>query len=274
MDVKEQDILGDRIGEHWYYVSKAAALLQFLDGCACREVLDVGAGSGFFSKQLLATGFCERAVCVDTAYAAERSEVHCGRPIAFRRQIDRVTEDLILMMDVIEHVDDDVALIRTYADRMPSGARLLVTVPAFQFLWSGHDVFLEHKRRYTLASLHRTLDRAGLEVIRSRYFFGALLPAICIARLWGRLRLASSCFAPRSDLRLHGARTNALLASIHNLERRTLFRHNRWAGLTAFCLARAKPRATASRSPCAHPLSTRSQTFDINLRAHASHARR
>jgi SAM-dependent methyltransferase len=269
MDVKEQDILGDRIGEHWYYVAKGAALLQFLDGCACREVLDVGAGSGVFSRQLLASGHCERATCVDTAYTAERHEHHCGKPIAFVRRVDRVTQDLILMMDVIEHVDDDVALIRTYTDGMQSGARLLVTVPAFQFLWSGHDVFLEHKRRYTLASLHRTIERAGLEVIRSRYFFGALLPAVCLARLWGRLRLASSGFAPRSDLRLHGAWTNALLARLHEVERRTLFPHNRWAGLTAFCLARKKPAAAAGRRFSDYSPSSRSLTFDIHIRAHS-----
>jgi SAM-dependent methyltransferase len=245
MDVKEQDILGDRIDQHWYYVSKAEALLQFLDDCACHEVLDVGAGSGFFSKWLLATGSCGSAICVDTGYTTERSEFHRGKPISFVRHVEDVTQDLILMMDVVEHVDDDVAFIRSYTDRMSPGARLLVTVPAFQFLWSGHDVFLEHKRRYSLASLHRAIDRAGLEVIRSQYFFCALLPAICVARLWGRLRLASSGFAPHSDLRLHGRWTNALLTHIHRVERHTLFRYNRWAGLTAFCLA--KKHVPASR---------------------------
>lgn len=240
MDVKEQDILGDRIDQHWYYVAKSRALLQFLDGCKAREVLDVGAGSGFFSKRLLCAGLCERATCVDTAYATERTELLCGKEIAFVRHTDVITQDLILMMDVIEHVDDDVPFIRACTDRMPQHAALLVTVPAFQFLWSGHDVFLEHKRRYTLASLHRTIDRAGLEVIRSRYFFSALLPAVCAMRLWGRLRLASSAFAPRSDLRVHGRWTNTLLTTIHELERHTLFRFNRLGGLTVFCLAKRK----------------------------------
>jgi SAM-dependent methyltransferase len=240
MDVKEQDILGDRIDEHWYYVAKSRALLQFLDECKAREVLDVGAGSGFFSKSLLCAGFCQRATCVDTAYTIDRTELHCGKEIVFLRHTDVVTQDLILMMDVIEHVDDDVAFIRAYTDRMPRHAWVLVTVPAFQFLWSGHDVFLEHRRRYTLASLHRTIDGAGLEAIRSRYFFSALLPAVGAIRLWGRLRLASSGFAPRSDLRLHGRWTNGLLTAVHELERRTLFRFNRLAGLTVFCLAKRR----------------------------------
>jgi 2-polyprenyl-3-methyl-5-hydroxy-6-metoxy-1,4-benzoquinol methylase len=240
MDVKEQDILGDRIEEHWYYVAKGNALLQFLEGYAAHEVLDIGAGSGFFSKRLVCAGICERAVCVDTAYTVDRTEIHCGRQIIFLRSIDQVTQDMILMMDVIEHVDDDVGFIRAYTDQMPQGAVLLVTVPAFQFLWSGHDVFLEHKRRYTLTSLHRTIDRAGLDVIRSRYFFSILFPAICALRLGGRLKLASSNIAPRSDLRIHSAWTNGLLTALHELERRSLFRFNRMAGLTAFCLAKRK----------------------------------
>ena len=240
MDVKEQDILGDEIDDHWYYVTKGNALLQFLDGYGVREVLDVGAGSGFFSKRLLRAGRCERATCVDPAYARERAETYCGKEIAFLRSTDRVTQDLILMMDVIEHVDDDVALIRAYTDCMPRGSAVLVTVPAFQFLWSGHDVFLEHKRRYTRANLHRTIDRAGLTVIRSRYFFSVLLPVICAIRLGGRLRHASSGLTPRSDLRVHSRWTNAALTAVHELERHTLFRVNRLAGLTVFCLAKRK----------------------------------
>jgi len=240
MDVKELDILGERVDQHWYYVAKGDALLQFLNGYRAREVLDIGAGSGFFSKKLLAAGFCEHAICVDTAYRSERTEVHCDKHIEFVRSTDLVTQDLILMMDVIEHVEDDVAFIRAYTDRMPESAMLLVTVPAFQFLWSGHDVFLGHKRRYTLSSLHQAIDKAGLEVIRSRYFFSILLPAICAIRLWGRLKLTSAGFKPQSELRVHAPWMNSLLTTIHELERRTLFPFNRLAGLTLFCLATRK----------------------------------
>jgi 2-polyprenyl-3-methyl-5-hydroxy-6-metoxy-1,4-benzoquinol methylase len=240
MDVKEQDILGDRIDKHWYYVAKSNALLQFLAGYTVPEVLDVGAGSGFFSKRLLCAGVCKRAICVDTAYTENWTESHCGQQIVFLRHVGEVTQGMILMMDVIEHVDDDVGFIRAYTDQMPKSAVLLVTVPAFQFLWSGHDVFLEHRRRYTLAGLRRTLEGAGLEVIRSRYFFSILFPAICVMRLRGRLRRISAHFEPRSDLRVHSRWTNDLLTAIHELERHTLFRVNRWAGLTAFCLAKRR----------------------------------
>jgi hypothetical protein len=53
-------------------------------------------------------------------------------------------------MDVIEHVEDDVGLVREYANKVAPGTRFITTVPAFMWLWSGHDVFLEYFRRYTL----------------------------------------------------------------------------------------------------------------------------
>lgn len=238
MDVKECDILGERINDHWYYVSKGRALLQFLGEQRAMELLDVGAGSGYFSKVLLQAGVAQRAVCVDTAYVAPRSELSAGKQIRFVREAEMASPDLILMMDVIEHVDDDVGLLRQYAGAMRQHGAVLVTVPAFQFLWSKHDVFLEHKRRYTRASLHRAIEAAGLTVVRTRYFFSLLFPLICMMRLWGRLRLTMSHATPQSDLRIHGNLTNGILIAAHELERRTLFRVNSWLGLTIFCLAR------------------------------------
>ena len=116
MDVKECDILGERIDDHWYDVSKGRALLQFLEAQRAVEVLDVGAGSGYFSKLLLRAGTAERALCVDPAYVAHRTELSAGKQIRFVREVGMVSSDLVLMMDVIEHVDDDVGLIRQYSD--------------------------------------------------------------------------------------------------------------------------------------------------------------
>src|SRR6478736_4095796 len=129
MDIKEQDILGESLDAHWYYAAKSRALLQLLDGKKVPEVLDVGAGSGFFSRKLLDSGLCNAATCVDTGYPADRHELHGSRKISFVRGIDTVSQRLVLMMDVIEHVDDDVGFMRSYTDRMPIGADLVVSVP-------------------------------------------------------------------------------------------------------------------------------------------------
>jgi hypothetical protein len=111
------------------------------------ESLDVGAGSGVFSRVILDAGISRSALCVDPGYKKEYTETHQGKDMPFTRSIGKVSKKLILMMDVLEHVDDDVGLLREYTENMPDDGLVVISVPAFQFLWSGHGVFLEH--RYT-----------------------------------------------------------------------------------------------------------------------------
>jgi hypothetical protein len=238
MDLKEETILGDELNRHWYYVSKGRVLLRLLRGQRFDEVLDIGAGSGIFSRQLLDAGVCERAVCVDISYQEERAERHNGRQLRFLRAVEEVSQPLVLMMDVLEHVDDDLSLLRRYTESMPRQGRILATVPAFQFLWSGHDVFLEHRRRYTLAQLEDLLRRAGLEILAGRYFFGLLFPVAAASRLANRLKMRGGLTAPRSALRPYSPWVNASLILVHDIERIGLLPFNRLAGLSAVCLAR------------------------------------
>lgn len=232
MDLKEEDILGGDIGRHWYYQSKAAALRRMVDGLRPQRLLDVGAGSGFFSHHLLKEGGAQSALCVDVGYPTARDETVNGKPVQYRRDCGATDCDLVLMMDVLEHVDNDAGLVRHYATKVPSGAHFLVTVPAFRFLWSGHDVFLEHKRRYTLGEIEQTMRNAGLDVVHGAYFFGAIFPLAAAVRLATR-----NDPTPRSSLRKHGALANGLLAAACALEL-PLFPINRLAGLSAFVLAK------------------------------------
>ena len=232
MDLKEEDILGADIARHWYYRSKAAALRRAVAGLRPRHLLDVGAGSGFFSRHLLAETAAESALCVDIGYPANRDDSAAGKPVRYRRDIGPTDCDLVLMMDVLEHVDDDRGLVRHYAGKVPSGAHFLVTVPAFSFLWSGHDVFLEHKRRYRLREIEAVLRDAGLEIVRGTYYFGLVFPLAAAVRLADR-----NTTEPRSSLKKHGAFTNGLLAALCAAEL-PLFPVNRLAGLSAFVLAK------------------------------------
>ena len=231
MDLKEEDILGNDIGRHWYYQSKAAALRRMVGHLAPQRLLDVGAGSGFFSRHLLANG-AQSALCVDVGYERTWDETVGGKLVLYRRDCDATDCDLVLMMDVLEHVEDDAGLVGHYATKVPSGAHFLATVPAFRFLWSGHDVFLEHKRRYTLAEIEQTMRTAGLDIVRGAYYFGAVFPLAAAVRLATR-----NDPTPRSTLKKHGALTNALLAAACALEL-PLFPINRLAGLSAFVLAK------------------------------------
>lgn len=232
MDLKEEDILGGAIGRHWYYRSKAAALRRAVAGLAPRRLLDIGAGSGFFSRHLLAATPAESALCVDIGYPADRDDQVAGKPVRYRRDTGPTDCDLVLMMDVLEHVDDDRGLVRHYAGKVPAGAHFLVTVPAFSFLWSGHDVFLEHKRRYRLPEIEATLRDGGLEIVRGAYYFGLVFPLAAAVRLADR-----NTTEPRSSLKKHGSLANGLLATLCAAEL-PLFPINRLAGLSAFVLAR------------------------------------
>jgi hypothetical protein len=232
MDLKEEDILGAEIGRHWYYRSKAAALRRMVDGLEARRILDVGAGSGFFSRHLLAETSAQSALCVDIGYPGDRDDSEGSKPVLYRRDTGPTDCDLVLMMDVLEHVDDDRGLVCHYAAKVPSGAHFLVTVPAFRFLWSGHDLFLEHKRRYRLDEIERVMGDAGLKVVRGAYYFGFVFPLAAAVRLATR-----GATEPRSSLKKHGAITNSILATVCAAEL-PLLPVNRLAGLSAFVLAR------------------------------------
>src|SRR5258707_9954343 len=232
MDLKEEDILGADIGRHWYYRAKAAALRRAVGDLAPRRILDVGAGSGFFSRNLLAETAAQSALCVDIGYPSDRDDRVAGKPVLYRRDTGPTDCDLVLMMDVLEHVDDDRGLLCHYAAKVPPGAHFLVTVPAFSFLWSGHDVFLEHKRRYRLGEIEAALRDGGLSIVKGAYYFGLVFPLAAAVRLAAR-----GAIEPKSSLKKHGGLTNGLLTAICAAEL-PLFPINRLAGLSAFVLAR------------------------------------
>jgi SAM-dependent methyltransferase len=232
MDLKEEEILGDQVERHWYYTAKAAALIDDLRGAEPTSILDIGAGSGFFARQLLARTNAQRATCVDTGYAQERDEQWFDKPIAFRRAITASDADLVLAMDVIEHVADDAGLMRPYVDLVAPGTRFIISVPAFNFLWSGHDVFLGHHRRYTIGSLERSILKFGLIVDWSHYYYGAVFPLAAAVRLLERAQQVRTS-EPKSQLRRHGAFTNGALSALCGVER-PLMRVNKLFGLTVF----------------------------------------
>jgi SAM-dependent methyltransferase len=196
------------------------------------EILDVGAGSGFFSRSLLKETNAQRATCVDIGYHQDRDETWCGKPINFRRTIGPCQADLVLAMDVIEHVEDDAALLSAYCDLVPSGARFIISVPAFNFLWSGHDVFLEHYRRYTLHTLEAAMRKGGLAVDWGHYYYAAVFPLAASLRLLERVK-GPCAVRPQSQLRRHGAIVNEGFSALLAAER-PIMRANRFFGLTVF----------------------------------------
>lgn len=235
MDLKETALLGGDISGHWYYRAKAAMMLRLLGPAPIGSVLDVGAGSGFFSRYLLRHSDAQEAVCVDPNYGEAHEEQEAGKPIRFVHRVERFDGDVVLMMDVLEHVEDDFALLSEYVACVPAGARFLITVPAFRWMWSGHDVFLGHYRRYTLAEVDRLVARAGLARVQSSYFYGATLPLAAAVR-WVQKLVGRKLDAPVSDMRKHSGAVNAALLAVSRAEL-GIFAYNRLGGLSVTCLA-------------------------------------
>jgi len=235
MDLKETDVLGNAISNHWYYRSKAKAIVQLLSQSNITTILDVGAGSGFFSRYLLAHSEAKESWCIDINYNGDIDTDEAGKPVYFRRNIGFLNADLVLLMDVLEHVNDDVGLLSEYVQKVPRGAQFIISVPAFQFIWSSHDVFLDHKRRYRLTQLEEVVEKAGLKIKRGAYYFGAVFP------IAATIRVVNKIFKAReeqyhSQLKLHHPCTNRFLTLLSSAELYVM-KNNRIAGLTAFCLA-------------------------------------
>jgi SAM-dependent methyltransferase len=180
----------DVSASHWWFSGRRAVLAALLDGLPLprpARILDAGCGTGSNLPVLVDRG---AVVGVDAGAA----------PLAFAAAVPRararlealpfadVQFDLVTALDILEHLDDDVAGARELARVVRPGGWLVVFVPAFRFLWSLQDEVSEHRRRYTRPELVTVLERAGLSVQRSSYFNTILFPPILLGRLALRIR--------------------------------------------------------------------------------------
>ena len=234
MDLKELELAGGDAANHWYYRSKSDMMLSHLSGLALDKVMDIGSGSGFFARQILMNTASREVTCVDPGYDADTMEQIGKKALRFVRSARDTDADLMVMMDVLEHIEDDVAFLDDYAAMVRPGTHLFVTVPAFQFLWSGHDVFLDHFRRYTLGSLTHLVNGAGFDIVSSHYFFGAAFPLAATLRLKDRLFPRDT---PQSSMRGHSNAVNQIAYKVCQAEM-SVMKLNRLAGLSVVMLAR------------------------------------
>lgn len=172
---------------HYWHVHRRAVLLDAIRAFSPPEttgrLLEIGCGIGTVTTHLNDNGYVvdygdyfENAIAI----AKERATKKLGPQLTPERKFMRIDAtkpltvsgyDGVLLLDVIEHLPDDELVL---CNVRPACKWLLVTVPAFQFLWSPWDDVEKHKRRYTRKQLASVLDRAGFEVLRSTYFFTPL----------------------------------------------------------------------------------------------------
>jgi SAM-dependent methyltransferase len=215
--IHEMYALEDR---HWWFLGKrllVEALLSSVD-LRGRRVLDVGCGTGGVLSSLAGRAI---AVGVDRsptalAYCRRRGIVHLACADGDRLPFAPASFDAITMLDVLEHFADEAALLASVRALLRPGGTLLVSVPAFQFLWSGHDEILQHVRRYTAGRLRRVLAEAGLVVDRLTYTnVVAFPPAVIVRGVLARLRRDGG---GATDFQGHGPLVNGSLLATYRME--------------------------------------------------------
>jgi SAM-dependent methyltransferase len=181
-----------------------------------RAILDVGAGDAFVASRLRAADPTPaRVVCWDIGYTdavmAELARAAPGVEFTATRPAERF--DLLLLLDVLEHVDDDATFLReVVAGNLSADGLALVVVPAWPSLFSSHDVRLLHRRRYTARSGAALLRGAGLDVVRSGGLFHSLVPVRALEKLIDRKHRA--VYHHAGEWHARGALSRAVQAAL------------------------------------------------------------
>ena len=224
------DLIGDVVG-------------QLTRGKRDVKILDAGCGTGQMTKLLEGYG---DAVGLDMApeaitYARLRGVKHLVQGSITDPPFAPGSFDLVVSLDVIEHVDNDMRILAGLRDIVRPGGHLVVTVPAFQMLWSEHDEINHHKRRYRVPQLRHLVQEAGFEVERITYCNTALyLPVLTLRKgksLLRKLRGKSPSLAPASDLVFYPRLINEALYRLMRLENRIMHRRDLPFGVSILLVA-------------------------------------
>lgn len=205
--------------EHWWWRVREQILIEKVrqnlrsDG-APASILDVGCGAGVFFDALEPFGRVE-GIESDPAAVAEsggwRSRIHVGELDDTFAPGHRF--DLILLLDVLEHMERPEHVLRRAAGLLNPDGRILATVPAFDWLWTSHDELNHHLKRYTASEMRAMMTRAGLAALETRYLFQSLLvPKLAIRAK--EMLMSSGSGVPRIPPRA----LNATLQAWYRLE--------------------------------------------------------
>ena len=227
--------------DHWWFVARrriVGALLKAHATDTPMHLLEIGCGTGSNLSMLQAYGTVD-AVEPDAgarAVATARSNIAVrGGSLPDGVELEDVRYDMILLLDVLEHIEDDLGALTVLRRKLAPGGRLLLTVPAAPWMWSGHDVAHHHHRRYTAGSLGKVLKTAGFAVRHQSHYNSLLYPAIAAARLAGRVLRREG-----GDDAMPAPRVNRLLTSIFGVERHWIARWSVPFGVSLAVVAEAR----------------------------------
>ena len=225
---------------HWWFVVRRKLLGLFLSFLSLPHecvVLDIGCGTGSNLKILGMTG--RTVIGLDRSfYALSLARKKTNFPLLngdlSKLPIRPESVGLIVAMDILEHLDDDATGIRSFHQALKQQGVLIITVPAFGFLWGTQDEVTGHKRRYSRQEIVNKLRRGGFEIMKSSYFnFFLFFPIFVARRLIHLVGLRIE-----SENEINFPIINFFLKAIFSLESYAL----RWCsfpfGVSIFCIAK------------------------------------
>ena len=235
---------------HWWFRWRFDLITRLVGSLGSGDafrILDAGCGTGQMTKRLGAIGL---AFGLDSApeaiaFARSRGVERLAQGSITAPPFANGSFDCVLALDVIEHVDDDVGILTSLLDILRPGGHLIVTVPAFDALWSEHDEINHHKRRYRAPNLKRLIENAGFEVDRVTYCNTAMYVPVFVTRKAKNLARAlnmkwgsSSGDGLKSDLDDYPPIINEALFKVMRGENRLMDRVNLPFGVSILAVAR------------------------------------
>ena len=226
---------------HWWFRARRDILTALVTRLvpAGGKVLDLGCGTGYFLEGLTpryeAWGVDFSPLAVRMSQARGLAHVRVGTTEDLTA-VNQRRYDLVCLLDVIEHLDDDLGALQKAREVLQPGGHVLVTVPAYRWMWSRHDELNHHRRRYTREELGDVLTRAGFSLERLTYFNCHLLPLAWAVRTWRRLTRDSG----ENEFALPPAWLNETLRRLFLAERNRLGRGRGYPfGLCGLAVGRA-----------------------------------
>lgn len=229
-------------GTHWWYAARRRILraqLQSLELPAGARILEVGSGTGANLAVLREFGEVTGLEMSARAITHAQRQSPPGQVTvvqgSFPEDIDRLTGrfDLVCLLDVLEHLPDDAHALQRLNDLLRPGGRILITVPAFAWLWGPHDTHHHHHRRYDRPQLRAACQRAGLCVVRMGHFNTVLFPLAVASRLLDRWRRHAD-----AAVRVPPAPVNWLFERLFGVERFWTARAQLPVGLSIMAVVR------------------------------------
>ncbi len=239
---------------HWWFVARRNLLMHALKrfrpapvgdaavSAGGLKILDVGCGTGGTMDRLRPLGLVVGLDLEPLALEFSHNRGHRSLILGSATTLPFVTNsfDIVVALDVLEHIPDHEAAAREIARVLRPGGLLFATVPAYRHLWSRHDEALMHQRRYVAGEVRDLLTGANLSTEHLTYTVMAYLPLVTLVRAYQRRFQTSG--PPRADVAPTPRLLNAVLRRWLDLESQAALRLRLPWGLSVFAVGR-KPNA-------------------------------